>query len=87
MKVLAVPETQGPRYARHSDRLAVDLTIAPVLPEHLPRNAKEYLPTSDACPFWGGGQRYLGEDMAEQLKYLPSSFRVINQAHLKLPCH
>jgi transposase len=47
------------------------------LPKHLPRDEKVYAPAADACPACGGGLRPLGEDVAEQLEFVPASFRVI----------
>ena len=56
------------------------------LPDHLPRDVKEYLPPSDACPACGGGLRHLGEDVAEQLEFTPASFRVVRHVRPKLAC-
>ena len=56
------------------------------LPEHLPRDVKEYLPPSYACPACGGGLRQLGEDVAEQLEFTPASFRVVRHVRPKLAC-
>ena len=56
------------------------------LPDHLPRDEKRYLPPGDACPACGGGLRNLGEDVAEQLEYVPASFRVIRHVRPKLAC-
>ena len=47
------------------------------LPEHLPRDEHAYQPEADACPGGGGGLHHLGEDVAEQLEWIPGSFRVI----------
>jgi transposase len=56
------------------------------LPEHLARDEKVYRPSADACPACGGGLRQLGEDVAEQLEYVPASFRVIRHVRPKLAC-
>ncbi|SDG83690.1 MULTISPECIES: IS66 family transposase [unclassified Duganella] len=56
------------------------------LPDHLPRDEKRYLPPGDACPACGGGLRHLGEDLAEQLEFVPASFRVIRHVRPKLAC-
>lgn len=45
-----------------------------------------YAPPSDACPACGGGLRQLGEDVAEQLEFVPASFRVIRHVRPKLAC-
>lgn len=42
--------------------------------------------TAGACPACGGGLRSLGEDVAEQLEYVPASFRVIRHVRPKLAC-
>jgi len=55
-------------------------------PEHLPRDEKIHAPTTDACPACGGGLRPLGEDVAEPLEFVPSSFRVIRHVRPKLAC-
>ena len=56
------------------------------LPPHLPRDDKVYLPETDACPDCGGSLKPLGEDVAEQLEYVPASFRVIRHKRPKLAC-
>src|SRR5450830_1550328 len=56
------------------------------LPEHLPRDEHVYQPEADACPGCGGGLRHLGEDVAEQLEWIPGSFRVIRHVRPKLTC-
>ena len=56
------------------------------LPDHLPRDEKVYLPPGDACPACGGGLRYLGEDVAEQLEFVPASFRVVRHVRPRLAC-
>ena len=40
-------------------------SVRKLLPDHLPRDEKVYVPTADACPSWGGGLRQLGEDVEE----------------------
>lgn len=57
------------------------------LPEHLPREEVVYEPAARAaCPDCGGAMRRLGEDMAEQLEYMPASFRVIRHVRPKYSC-
>src|SRR5471032_2082254 len=60
----ALPET---------DRTPRNKPVRKPLPEHLPRDEKVHLPAADACPSCGGGLRLLGEDVAEQLEYVPAS--------------
>src|SRR5476651_1211982 len=73
----ALPET---------DRTPRNKPVRKPLPEHLPRDEKVHLPAADACPSCGGGLRLLGEDVAEQLEYVPASFRVIRHVRPKLTC-
>jgi transposase len=56
------------------------------LPDHLPRDEKVHLPPGDACQACGGALRKLGEDVAEQLEFVPASFRVIRHVRPKLAC-
>jgi transposase len=56
------------------------------LPEHLPRDEKVYLPATTDCPACGGKLNELGEDVAEQLEFVPASFRVIRHVRPKLAC-
>ena len=57
-----------------------------LLPEHLPRDEQRYLPPDEACPSCGGKLHQLGEDVAEQLEFVPASFRVIRHVRPKLAC-
>ena len=56
------------------------------LPEHLPREVHKHVPEQDACPDCGGRLRELGEDVAEMLEYVRSSFKVLRHVRLKLSC-
>jgi len=56
------------------------------LPDHLPRESVEHLPSDCCCPDCGGALRKLGEDVAEVLEYVPASFRVIRHIRPKLAC-
>jgi len=47
------------------------------LPPHLPREEQVYMPDAAACPDCGGDLRQLGEDVSEQLEFIPASFKVI----------
>ena len=76
-----------------SQSCAVAAPIAPVakpgrkpLPEHLPREVKEYPPKQSACPDCGGELKHLGEDVSEMLEYVPARFKVIRQVRPKLAC-
>ena len=56
------------------------------LPDHLPRESVEHLPSGCCCPDCGGALKKLGEDVAEVLEYVPASFRVIRHVRPRLAC-
>ncbi|MEJ7747001.1 MAG: IS66 family transposase [Luteimonas sp.] len=67
------------------------------LPAHLPREAQVYRPEAtldhhDAngqpcgCTACGGRLRLIGQDVSEQLEYVPSRFKVIRHVRPKLAC-
>ncbi|WP_425220260.1 IS66 family transposase [Robbsia andropogonis] len=56
------------------------------LPEDLPRDTLEHLPSGDDCPDCGGALKPIGEDVAEQLEYVPGSWRVIRHVRPKFSC-
>ena len=55
-------------------------------PESLPRDEKRLLPAASCCPECGGALSYLGEDAAEQLELMRSTFRVIRIVREKHAC-
>jgi transposase len=56
------------------------------LPEHLPREVVTHLPQGDCCSSCGGQLRQFGEDVSEQLEYVPESFKVIRHVRSKFAC-
>lgn len=56
------------------------------LPDHLPREEKVHAPTDASCPDCGGNLRHLGDDISEQLEFIPASFKVIRHIRPKLAC-
>ena len=56
------------------------------LPAHLPREEKIYPPAEQACPACGAELRHLGDDISEQLEFVPASFRVIRHIRPKMTC-
>ena len=56
------------------------------LPEHLPREVVTHLSHGDCCPDCGGSLRQFGEDVSEQLEYMPESFKVIRHVRPKFAC-
>jgi transposase len=56
------------------------------LPEHLPREVVTHLPQGDCCSGCGGTLRQFGEDVSEQLEYVPESFKVLRHVRPKFAC-
>ena len=56
------------------------------LPEDLPREVVTHLSHGDCCPDCGGPLRRFGEDVSEQLEYIPESFKVIRHVRPKFAC-
>lgn len=56
------------------------------LPEHLEREVITHVPGRDCCPDCGGRLRQFGEDISEQLEYVPDSFKVIRHVRPKFSC-
>ena len=56
------------------------------LPEHLKREEVIHKPDMDCCPDCGGGLRHFGDDLSEQLEYVPESFKVIRHIRPKFTC-
>lgn len=79
----ALPPPSTPRKPRRDQRK---------LPEHLPRETQLHYPkgyAADApcaCSECGGKLRRIGEDVAEQLEYVPGRFKVIRHVRPKLAC-
>jgi transposase len=77
------PPTTKPRKPRRDQRK---------LPEHLPRETRIHHPkgyAADApcaCSECGGKLRQIGEDVAEQLEYVPGRFKVIRHVRPKFAC-
>jgi len=56
------------------------------LPEHLSREVVTHSPSGDCCTDCGGQLRQFGEDVSEQLEYIPDSFKVIRHVRPKFTC-
>jgi transposase len=57
------------------------------LPDHLPRDVQTHMPASgETCTECGAPMKPLGEDVSEQLEYVPASFRVIRHVRPKFAC-
>ena len=83
---LQADEAEAAREMPAADQAPRKKSARRPLPDHLPRDEKVYAPPADACPACGGGLRPLGEDVAEQLEFVPASFRVIRHVRPKLAC-
>jgi transposase len=56
------------------------------LPAHLQREVVTHVPEGDCCADCGSQLRKFGEDISEQLEYIPDSFRVIRHVRPKFSC-
>lgn len=56
------------------------------LPDHLPREDRVYEPDCRCCPDCGGALHLLGEDVSEQLEYVPGHWRVLRHRRPKRTC-
>ena len=56
------------------------------LPEHLEREVVTHAPASDCCPDCRGPLRHFGDDVSEQLEYMPENFKVIRHVRPKFAC-
>jgi transposase len=83
---LQADDAEAVREMPPADRAPRNKPARKPLPEHLPRDEEVHLPEANACPTCGGGLRHLGEDVAEQLEYVPARFRVIRHVRPKLAC-
>lgn len=88
-----LPARKTPAKAEAANAAEVDRK----LPAHLPREAKTHRPeTSDThhdvngqacgCKACGGRLRLIGQDVSEQLEYVPAHFKVIQHVRPKLAC-
>jgi transposase len=55
------------------------------LPEHLPRETQEHA-TACSCPDCGGELKRIGEDVSEQLEFIPEHFKVTRHVRPKFAC-
>ena len=56
------------------------------LPAHLPRRVVTHMPGQCNCPACGSTLRQMGEDVSEQLNFVPGYFEVIRHVRPKLSC-
>jgi transposase len=60
--------------------------VSRALPAHLPRETIVHAPASCTCPDCGAAMRKLGEDISEQLDFIPGIFKVLRHVRPKLSC-
>jgi transposase len=75
----------SPRGKRGAARGRGELPLG-VLPDHLPRVTITHEPASCTCPACGHGMRRLGEDIAEQLDWVPGYLRALRHVRPKHSC-
>ena len=56
------------------------------IPDHIPRMEVELTPSADACADCGGRLRRIGEDITEELEYVPGRFIVNRIVRPRLTC-
>ena len=83
---LQADDAEAEREMPPADRAPRQRAPRKPLAEHLPRDEKVYLPATTDCPACGGNLKQLGEDVSEQLEFVPASFRVIRHVRPKLAC-
>ncbi|ARL87133.1 IS66 family transposase [Burkholderia pseudomallei] len=87
LEELEADEGAAPIEIPKTPRTAPEQAPRKPLPEHLPREILTYWPESgETCAACGGPMKQLGEDVCEQLEYVPASFRVIRHVRPKLAC-
>ncbi|RKP43488.1 IS66 family transposase [Pararobbsia silviterrae] len=87
LEELEADEGAAPIEIPKTPRTAPEQATRKPLPEHLPREVQTHLPSSvEKCEACGGQMKLLGEDVAEQLEYVPASFRVIRHVRPKFAC-
>ncbi|HGO6146849.1 TPA: IS66 family transposase, partial [Burkholderia cepacia] len=87
LEELKADEGAAPIEIPKTPRIAPEQAPRKPLPKHLPREILTYWPESGkTCTACGGAMKQLGEDISEQLEYVPASFRVIRHMRPKLAC-
>jgi len=84
-------ETAQAEAEAFAERISPDKEATPrparkPLAEHLEREVVTHAPASDCCPDCGGALRHFGEDVSEQLEYVPQTFKVIRHVRPKFTC-
>jgi transposase len=84
---------EGEEIAAAADEVKVEKAVPPKaqpkrkpLPDHLPRDEQVIAPAAEACGRCGGTLKHLGEDVTEELEYVPGRFRVNRIVRPKFSC-
>ena len=77
---IEVPEVAVPAHTRKISRGRKPL------PEALPRRREEHFPENMSCEFCGAPLKKIGEDITEELNYVPAHFEVVEHAKIKCAC-
>jgi transposase len=83
---LQVDDEEAAALAEQTQKKVRKSPVRKPLPADLPRDVIMYPPPEEACPQCGAELRHLGEDISEQLEYVPASFRVIQHIRPKMTC-
>lgn len=88
---LRLEELQADEGALHIEQPPRQITRSSAkrapLPPHLPRDVQFHLPAETAaCSECGAAMKRLGEDVSEQLEYVPARFKVIRHVRPKYAC-
>jgi len=87
LEELETDEGAAPVAIPKTPRTAPEQIQRKPLPEHLPREVQTHMPGSgETCSECGAAMKPLGEDVSEQLEYVPASFRVIRHVRPKFAC-
>ncbi|MFM0642609.1 IS66 family transposase [Paraburkholderia metrosideri] len=87
LEELEADEGATPVEISRAPRTAPEQVQRKPLPEHLPREIQTHLPESyQTCTECGARMKQLGEDVSEQLEYVPASFRVIRHVRPRFAC-
>ncbi|MFM0036039.1 IS66 family transposase [Paraburkholderia strydomiana] len=87
LEELEADEGAAPVEIPRTPRTAPEQVQRKPSPEHLPREIQTHLPESyQSCTECGAQMKKLGEDVSEQLEYIPASFRVIRHVRPRFAC-
>ncbi|VVE84481.1 transposase [Pandoraea sputorum] len=85
LEELLLDTGEDPAAATPASEVRINRARKP-LPEHLSRDTFVHAPSAEACPDCGGVLKEIGSDIAEQLEYVPQSWRVIRHVRPKFSC-